>query len=221
MSNPILTAQTIRTAFDVSEWESGAVPKDLETGQPMVLAIGADLLWQMILFNAAGGALADGNILAVTNLASVVISLQTASSPHNGTTYWSETVPVANILAPGSGSPALTTANWVNDTQQQISLAIPTAIWNTLSMSGESAFWVSMYGVTIDVPAKIVPFTGFQVTIFDTGLPITNPLASPTVLGYQSYLCPDGFYRREKLVLDPSGSGDYVSVVDQTPRTSP
>jgi hypothetical protein len=221
MPNPILTAQTIRTAFDVSEWDSGVVPKDLTTGSPMVLAVGADLLWQMILFDAAGGALADGNILAVTNLASVVIALQTASNPHNGINYWSETVSVANILAPGSGSPALTTANWVNGTQQQISLAIPNTIWNTLSMSGESAFWVLMYGVTTDVPAKIVPFTGFQATIFDTGLPITNPLSSPSVVGYTSFLCPDGYYRREKLVLDPSGSGDYVSVVDQTPRTSP
>lgn len=211
----------IRTAFDVSEWDNNNVPTDLTSGSPMVLAVGADLLWQMILFDAAGGALADGNILAVTNLASVVISLQTTSNPHNGITYWSESVLVGNILAPGAGSPALTTANWLNNTQQQISLAIPNSVWNTLSMSGESAFWAVLYGATTDVPAKIIPFAGFQVTIFDTGLPITNPLASPSVLGYDSFLCSDGFYRRQSLVLDPSGSGDYVSVVDQTPRTSP
>ena len=221
MSNPTLSAQTIRTAFDVSEWEEGAVPKDLTTGSPLVLAIGADMLWEILLYDAAGEALADGNILAVTNIASIVVALQTASSPHNGITYWSESVLLADILAPGAGSPALTAANWLNGTQQQFSLVIPNSVWNTLSMSGESAFWVTIYGVTSDSPAKNVPYAGFQVTIFDTGMPVTNPLSSPSVIGYTSFLCPDGFYRREKLVLDPSGSGDYVSVIDQTPRTSP
>jgi len=221
MSNPILTAQTIRTAFDVSEWDSGSVPKDLTTGSPMVLAVGADLLWQMVLYDAAGGALADGNILAVTNLASVVIALQTSSNPHNGITYWSETVPVANILAPGAGAPALTTANWLNNTQQQISLVIPNSVWNTLSMSGESAFWALMYGVTTDATAKIIPYAGFQVTILDTGLPVSNPLASPSVLGYESFLCPDGYFRRVSLVIDPSGSGNYLIKVDQTVRLTP
>ena len=211
MPNPTASAQTVRTAFDIAKWDSGTVPIDLVTSTNIQLGLGCDLLWQMIF---STGTLADGTIEAFTNIASVVIALQDAST--HTTTYWSQTVLNASIIAPGAGSPALTAANWTNGTQQQISLAIPHSVWNTLSMTGQTTFCVCIFGVTTDATPKTVPYAFFLVTIFNTGMPVSTPLASPSVLGYQSYLCSDGLYRR--LTILPNGS---IQVINPSGSSSP
>jgi len=213
MANPQRTAQTIRTAFDVTKALTGTAPQDATTGATIMLATGADLLWQMVF---SVGTLADGTIIDPTNLASIVVALQASGTPHEGTTYWSQTVLNANITAPGGGSPALTAANWANGSQQQVNLAVPASVWNTLSVAGSNQFWCCIYGVTNDSTAKYVTLAFFQVSLFDTGIPVTNPLASPSVLGYQSYLCPDGKYRRWALT---NAGGGYCPNPDGS--TSP
>jgi hypothetical protein len=213
MSNPTESYQVIRTAFDVTKWNANVAPTDITTGATLQLAIGADLLWNMIF---SVGALADGTILNPSNLTSIIVALQDSNAPHETTSYWAQTILNAAIGVPGAGSPTLNTANWNNGSAQQISLSVANSVWNTLIQSGQNTFWVCIYGITTDSPAKNVPLAFFQVLLFDTGMPVTNPLASPTVLGYQSFLCSDGLYRR--MTISPEGS---VEVINPAGSSSP
>jgi len=293
-----IPAQRIRLALDVSKWLPGTIPTDVISGNAVQIANGADLIFELMF---SYGAMTDGppsTVLDLSDFASVIIALQNSSNPHNATTYWSVTVPVANF------NNTVTAAQWGASQPNSIAqvTALVTGAANALVLSGSPGFWLCVYavsdypilagvsisgggtgyqandvltiaggtliagataatvqvtsvnagvitglqiltyggwsvnpstpnaatgghgmtasiGLTFTAAQRQIPLQFFNVNIMDTGMPVLNPISSPQVLGYDSFLCSDGYYRRQSVVMD--GAGNWVPVVDQTARTSP
>ena len=211
------TATRIRLLLDQDNWETAT--KDSITGAAVTIPNGADLSLELMFFNSFNGSgaplgLTDATKLDFTHITSVVVALQDGSGdPHNAATLWSYTV--AN--AGGAINNACTAANWNGGTDQQIKLAITSAV-NSILMSGQSqSFWLCIYALTDDATAKAIPLAAWPVSVYDTGIPVANPATQPSSSGYASFLVGSSYYRVSVALVN----GTAVLQVDQTPYSSP
>ena len=186
-------SQRVRFPINVDDWS--VAPTDLIAQAAILLANGADLQFENIFYHGDLGTLADSNLVDFTNIASVNYALQPNNDPHNASAYWSFSVPNANITN------TMTVELWnvqpYVSTSTQITLAVPNVNNSIVAIAPSSTFWLCVYGLTTDNPAKQVPYLFCPVSVFDTGMPIVNPtIPSPLKVGSTlNFVCSDGLTR--------------------------
>ena len=177
------TGIVIRFANDINNWAAGT-PLDAGTGAAVVIPTGADLLLQMFF---SQGAIAEGTKLDYTHISTVYVALQSTNNPHNGTVYWTKSIAGADING------ACTVANWQAGSDQQIALAIPSALNAFQAPAGAQNYWLVIYGITDDATPRQIIFCATQVQVKDSGLPIGVPTLPQTfkVGSKVSFVCAD------------------------------
>lgn len=212
MANPQVKTVRVRMAFDISKWLSQNVVDIISNSAPQFPS-GSDISLETMF---SYGVLNDSpsTVIDLSVYASVIVALQSTNTPHEGTTYWSQTT--------SSYTNTITAAQWADGTaaHAQIVFAIPNSVWTVLNTGPSSVYWMVIYGTTTDSPAKLVPFAAFQLTVQDTGMPVGNVLSAPSLIGTQSFLCSDSLYRKLNIQQDSTGTWVPV-VVDQTGASSP
>ena len=143
MPNPQVIAQRVRMAFNIANWLPSSVT-DLIAGQSPQFASGAALQLEMMF---SYGTLADSpsTVLDLSPYASIIVALQSSATPHEGTTYWSQSV--ANAAFSNSVTAALWNGLQPN-TIAQATAQIPSSVWTTLSYTPGQSYWMVIYGVT-------------------------------------------------------------------------
>lgn len=199
------TGIVIRFANDINNWQAGT-PLDAGTGSAVVIPTGADLLLQM--FFSQGGA-AEATKLDYTHITTVYVSLQSTGSPHNGTIYWSKSIGNADI------NNACAYADWQAGTDQQLALAIPSALNAFQAPQGSQNYWLVIYGFTDDATPRQIVFCATQVQVKDSGLPIGVPtLPVPFKVGSAlNFVCSDT--KTRTVNFQQLGSGRWTLDVEQ------
>lgn len=199
------TGIVIRFSNDINNWQNGT-PIDAGTGVAVVIPTGADLLLQMFF---SQGATAEGTKLDYTHITTVYVALQSTGSPHNGTIYWSKSINNADI------NNACTFANWQAGTDQQLSLAIPSALNAFQAPQGSQNYWLVIYGFTDDATPRQIVFCATQVQVKDSGLPIGVPTIPQTfkVGNKISLVCADG--KTRDVSFSQMGNGRWTLDIQQ------
>ena len=199
------TGIVIRFANNINQWSAGT-PTDAGTGQAVVIPTGADLVLQMFF---SQGALAEDTKLDYANIATVYVALQTTGSPHAATVYWSKSIANDEI------NNACTATSWLAGTDEQIELAIPSALNAFQAPQGAQNYWLVIYGVTDEATPRQIVFCATQVQVKDSGLPIGVPTLPQAfkVGGKLSFVCADAQTRDVTFTL--LGNGRWVLDVAQ------
>lgn len=213
MAQPQVKSVRIRMAFDISQW-SQSKATDVITSAPPQFPTGSDMSLEMLF---CYGTLSDANVIDMSVYTSVVVALQSTNVPHEGTTYWSSTISSGSFVA--CTYTQFTAAQ--PNTNAQITAAIANSVWSALSLSSNNSYWMVIYGITTDTPAKYVPFAAFALSVADTGMPVGSSILAPSLSGYQSYLCSDGLYRKAGIQLMPDGVTWNLIILDQNGSASP
>lgn len=194
------------------QWIPPSTPVDIIMGSTIKLANGADLQWEFLFCTSAVPSDNPSNIVDFSDIANVVVSLQGTSDPHNLTQFWSFMVPNANIVN------NVTAANWnltQPNTLAQVTVKVPNALNQFTLTQAQGAFWLSVYGITTDATAQVVPYGFFPVVIIDTGIPVVTPVGpQPFKVGSKlSFVCSDGLTR--DLSLQKTANGLWTANVNQ------
>ena len=89
MANPQVKTVRVRMAFDISKWLSQNVVDIISNSAPQFPS-GSDISLETMF---SYGVLNDSpsTVIDLSVYASVIVALQSTNTPHEGTTYWSQT----------------------------------------------------------------------------------------------------------------------------------
>ena len=174
-------SQRVRLQVDASKWFQPV--QDIITSASPQIANGADLQFEFIF---SYGALADANLVDLTQWASITVSLS-SSVDRSGLALWSTT------LSNSSFNFGSNTASWLAGTDQPAKLLVTNANNSLLLTSTSGTYWLVVSALTTDSPAKLIPVCCIPVSVMDAGITVTPP-SSVTTAAYYTQSQSDARY---------------------------
>lgn len=176
MSNPTIGLNRIRLLVDINNPEQNLL--NLTENAAPELINGEGTQFELMFYSGAGGAaFSDATtITSWSNITSLVVALQDTPVPHEGTTFWAQSLAVASIVQ------ACTVANWntgltaPSGTTQQALVVVPASV-SFFNMSAQvQPTWLLIYALTTDSPNQPICLAAFGISVFDAGISPSYPV---------------------------------------------